>query len=201
MFRCTLTALAIASSLLAATTGAHAQSSGTGTNRASYIPYTSNGYLGFNLGRSNYNVPSGLGGFAYDDTDVASKIYAGGSFNRNLGLELAYIHMGTMDRAGGSTRAQGVDLSLVGRVPLGDRFDVFGKVGTTYGWTRASAVPASGLGGGKDHGFGVSYGVGASYYFTPQWAAVLEWESHDFRFAGTGRDAVHATTVGVRYNY
>lgn len=170
-------------------------------DRTSYIPYTTNGYVGAAIGQSKYDLSSGTGNFRFDDTDTAGKIYGGGRFNQNFGLEIGYVNMGRADRAGGRTKAQGIDLAVVGRAPLGDRFDVFGKLGTTYGWTRTSSVAGSGVQGGKDNGFGVLYGVGASYYFTPQLAGVIEVESRDFHFAGTGRDSVRATTVGLRYNY
>jgi OOP family OmpA-OmpF porin len=172
------------------------------SSRDSGLPYLKGGYIGGSLGRSKYDLSNnGTGPFGSDDHDTAAKIYGGGMFNQNFGLELGYIHFGEIDRAGGSTRAQGLNLSLVGKAPLGDRFDVFGKLGTTYGWTRTSTAVASGLPGGKENGFGVSYGVGGSYYFTPQLAGVLEWESHDLKFAGTGRDQIKAVTVGLRYNY
>ncbi|QHJ01659.1 outer membrane beta-barrel protein [Xylophilus rhododendri] len=171
------------------------------TDRASYIPYTSAGYVGIAAGQSKYKVGNGNNSFGYDNKDTAFKLYGGGMFNQNLGLELGYVNFGEITRGGGDTKAQGLNLSLLAKAPLGDRFDVFGKVGTTYGWTKTSSNAASGVPGGKENGFGVSYGVGASYYFTPQVAATLEYESHDLKFAGTGKDRVELVTVGLRYNY
>lgn len=189
--------------LLAATCGAaSAQAYNTAsTDRASYIPYTSAGYIGASIGQSKYKVGNGTGVYNYDDKDTAGKIYFGGMFNQNFGMELGYINFGKVDRAGGDTKAQGLNLSIVGKAPIGERFDVFGKVGTTYGWTRTSSAIGSGVQGGKENGFGVSYGIGGSYYFTPQIAATLEWERHDLKFAGTGKDGIQAVTVGLRYNY
>ena len=48
---------------------------------------------------------------------------------------------------------------------------------------------------------GLSLGAGLTWDFTPNLSAVLEWDRYDFRFAGTGRDAVHATSVGLQYRY
>ena len=193
----------VLAALLAAAAGtASAQAYNTAsTDRASYIPYTTAGYVGASLGQSKYKLGNGNGAYGFDNKDTAGKLYLGGMFNPNFGLELGYINFGEASRGGGTTKAQGLNLSVVGKAPLGDRFDVFGKVGTTYGWTRTSSAANSAVQGGKASGFGVSYGVGASYYFTPQVAATLEWERHDLKFAGTGRNGIEAVTVGLRYNY
>lgn len=180
-----------------AQTGVYGQTA----NRASLIPGTSNGWVGISLGRSTYNLDQGVGAYNFDDTDTAFKLSTGAMMNPNFGVELGYNHMGKTNRAGGTTKAQGVDLAAIAKAPLGNSFDIFGKLGTTYGFTRTSSAVGSGVQGGKENGFGLLYGVGASYYFTPQVAAVLELESRDFRFAGTGRDSVRATTVGLQYRY
>ena len=47
---------------------------------------------------------------------------------------------------------------------------------------------------------GLSFGVGASWGFTPNIAAVLEWERHRLHFADDTAPADLAT-VGVRYRF
>ncbi|XAH24946.1 porin family protein [Xylophilus sp. GW821-FHT01B05] len=181
--------------------GAQAQTYGSSTTTGnSFIPGMTDGYVGLNVGRSKYDLDGGSGGYNFDSKGTTGSIYTGAMFNPNFGMELGYLNTGSIDRAGGSTRAQGLNLSLVGKAPLGERFGVYGKLGTTYGWTRTSAALDSGINDGKDHGFGLSYGVGASYKFTPQWAGVVEWNNNDFHFA-SGRDSVRAVTVGLQYHY
>jgi len=179
---------------------AAAQTSGTGLTNRSYLPGTQQGYVGLSGGQSNYDLRSGTGGFAFDDSDTAWKLYSGGYFNQNFGVELGYINMGKAERIGGSTKAQGLNLSLVGRAPLNEQFDVFGKVGTTYGRTRTGGNSGFGVTTGKDDGFGLSYGAGLRWAFNPQWAAVLEWERHRFHFAD-GNSDVDMTSVGVQYRF
>lgn len=171
-------------------------------DRRSIIPYTQDGYIGLSGGRSDFSLnggPSGLG-LSYDDSGNAYKLYAGGFFHPNVGVEFGYLNAGKARRLGGETKAHGFNLSLVGRAPLTEQFDVFGKVGTTYGRTRTSGFVAAGVPLGKDNGFGLSYGLGARWSFTPQWAAVVEWERHKFRFSDGG-DEVNMTTVGVQYRF
>lgn len=174
--------------------------SGTMAQRSSFIPYTQQGYIGLSAGQSKYDLNSGIGGFDFDDTGTATKIYAGGYFNPNFGLEFGYLNFGKAHRLGGSTKAQGFNLSLVGRVPLNEQFDVFGKVGSTYARTRTSGFSGLGVQTGKDNGFGLSYGLGARWAFSPQWAAVVEWERHRLHFAD-GKSNTNMTTLGVQYRY
>jgi opacity protein-like surface antigen len=170
-------------------------------SRKSWLPYTNNGYIGLNVGRPRYSTPCGNTIFNCDDPSASFNVYAGGMFNSFLGAEIGYLHMGDADRAGGTTRAQGINLSLVGRVPVSSRFSVFGKLGTTYGRTRTGAAAGSGITGGRDSGWGEAYGLGASFDFTNNWSAVLEWQRHRFHFAGDQRDFVRTTSLGVKYRF
>ncbi len=186
------TLLAVAA--LTAVAGAQAQS-----NYALYGP--GSGYVGLNAGRSNYSLGNGLSLFSADDHDTAYNIYTGTFINPNFGLELGYTNFGKIERAGGRTKAEGINLSLVGRAPVSPSFNLLGKLGTTYGRTDVSSVPGSGVAAGKENGFGVSYGLGAEYVFNPQLSAVLQYDEHRLKFKGEGRDRISATTVGLRYRF
>lgn len=180
-------------------------SSGTGeagSTSYSLLPYTQQGYVGLSVGSPNYDVDCGVTSlFSCDDPSTSWKIYTGGMVNQYFGAEIAYLDMGDADRYGGTARARGLNLSLVGRYPVAPNLAVFGKVGATYGRTRVSASPLALATSGKDSGWGGSYGVGASFDFARHWSAVVEWERHDFHFAGQGRDAVSTTSLGVKYRF
>ncbi len=167
---------------------------------SSWMPGMNRGYMGLNIGRSDFRTGCGTGAFACDDSDTAGSIYFGSMFRDNWGAELGYVNMGRVARGGGDTKAHGLNLSLVGKAPLSSQFSLLGKIGTTYGRTETSAVAGSGVTSGSDNGFGLSYGIGASWDFTPNVAATINWDSHDFRFAG-GRDQVRMTSVGLQYKF
>lgn len=198
--------LPVALAVACAAAGAQAQTnsnysySGNSGERTSMLPYTHNGYAGLSAGRSKYDLSTGPAGMEYDNSDTAFKIYTGGFFHPNWGVELGYLNAGKARRLGGDTEAHGFNLSLVGRAPLSEQFDVFGKIGTTYGRTRTSGFSGLGVQTGKEDGFGMSYGVGARWSFNPQWAAVIEWESHKFKFSD-GDEDVKMTTVGLQYRF
>lgn len=190
----------VAAVCAAAAWGAHAQQgSGLRAEGSSWIPYTSNGYFGANLGRSDYGGRC-IGGFECDRRDWAGKIYLGGMVSPYVGVEVGYAHLGDSERNGGRLRAQGLNLSLVGHLPVGQTFDVFGKVGTTYGWTDTDAAAGTGVNTGSERGFGVSYGAGLAFNLSRNWAAVLEWDRTRYRFAD-GRENVDLYSAGVKYRF
>lgn len=193
----TFSATVLAVAALTAVAGAQAQSNSS--NYSLYAPGA--GYVGLNVGQSNYSLGNGFGPFSSDKHDTVYNIYTGSFFNENFGAELGYTNFGRISRAGGNTKAEGINLSLVGRAPISPSFNLLGKLGTTYGRTDVSAFPGSGVTSGKETGFGVSYGLGAEYVFNPQLSAVLQYDEHRLKFAGEGSDRVNATTVGLRYRF
>jgi len=165
------------------------------------MPYTTGGYVGVNLGRTKFDVGCGLGSFACDSfAKTAVNLYTGGMFNEYMGLELGYLHTGNLDRAGGTTSAQGVNLLLVGRMPLG-AFNLFAKAGGIYGRTQVSADSLSGIPGGSKSGGGMSFAGGMGYDLSPKSGIVVQWARNKFSFANEGRRNVDTTSIGYVYRF
>ena len=118
-------------------------------------------------------------------------------FNRNFGLELGYVDMDKQNRNGGESKAYGVNVSLVGNIPV-DRVNFFAKVGSTYGWTKTNAVIGS---TGDKNGWGLSYGAGVGYDITSQTQLLIEWDRHRFDFAGADNTDVDLYSVGLKYRF
>jgi OOP family OmpA-OmpF porin len=120
--------------------------------------------------------------------------YARSMLSEHWGTEVGVLDTRTL-ASGIPGRTQGLNISMVGRAPLGQSLGVFGKIG---------AVQAMGPGGGlgmRPAGPGLSLGAGLSYDFTPRLSATLAWDSVDLRFAGVGREPVRSTSVGLQYRY
>jgi OmpA-OmpF porin, OOP family len=169
-----------------------------GEGNYSLIPYSSQGYVGINAGQPKFDTPC-VTGFACNNRTTSYKLYTGGMFNEFLGGELAYVDMGRVNRAGGKTNAYGFNLSVVGRMPVG-AVNLFAKAGTTYGRTRTNGTPGL-ITTGKDKGWGGSYGLGVGFDVTRNSSIVLEWERHDFRFSGLGRQSVDSTSLGYMHRF
>ena len=158
-------------------------------------------YIGLNAGRSNFRLNNGIGGFPSEQRKNAYSLYGGSYFDNHLGFELGYANFGRINRAGGSTKAEGYNLGLVGKFPVGTSFNLLGRIGTTYGRTDVSSAVGSGIASGKQNNFGLSYGVGAEYAFNPSLSAVVQYDQYNLKFVGTGRDTVNTTSLGLRYRF
>lgn len=198
-----MTGLLVAAASMTFAAGAQAQNRMPGNQSSMYVP--GSGYVGLSVGKSDFVLDDDISvfgsDFGSDKGDTSYGVQAGGYFNNNFGIELGYTDFGTVNRAGGSTTADGINLSLIGKMPLNPSFNLLGKVGTTYSRTDVTANPATGIASGSESGFGLSYGIGVEYVFTPQWSAVLQYESQDMKFAGDRDDRVANTSVGVRYRF
>src|SRR6185369_9900283 len=191
--------LAAAATSLALPVAAQNQTGSAGADMSRiWLPGPGRSYLGLNAGRSRYNLPCGSATLLCNDSDRSVQLYTGKMIGDFWGVELGYLNMGRVARLGGETSATGLNLRLVGKAPLGHSFGVFGKVGTTFGRAESSALAGSGIAPGSERGFGPSFGAGVSYDFNPRVSATLEWDSNDFRFAGTGRDPVRSTNHGLQ---
>ncbi len=160
-------------------------------------------YIGLNGGPADFSrIGSGNGLYSRNDRDTAYNVAFGNYLpNQNMGFELGYTNYGNVARAGGNTKAEGINLSLIGRLPINESFNLLGKVGTTYGHTEVSSAPLSGLASGSESGFDWSYGVGAELVISPQWSAVLSYDEAYMKFAGGSAERVSTTMIGARMRF
>ncbi|WP_296446761.1 outer membrane beta-barrel protein [Rhodoferax sp. UBA5149] len=196
-----ISSLFVVAASLGSVVGAQAQDNRSGASSRSGMYGAGKSYIGLNAGQSNFSLGDGTGLFGSDSRDTAYSLYAGNYFNNNFGLEFGYTDFGRVNRAGGSTRADGIGMSLVGKLPLGDAFNLLGRIGTIYGRTNVASQAGSGIVAGDESGFGLSLGVGAEYMFNPQWSAVLQYDAHDLNFIGGSRERISITTLGMRYRF
>src|ERR1019366_407542 len=114
-------------------------------------------YVGGNVGRSratidDTRITSGLLGEGFTTTSIDDrnrntgyKLFGGYQMNRYFALEGGYSDLGkfgftantlppgTLD---GNIKIQGLNLDLVGTVPLGEKFSAFGRAGLFYAESR-----------------------------------------------------------------
>ena len=156
-----LTLGAIAAAALGIASGACAQDSQTSPAReiGGAKQQAGKSFIDLSVGKSTYNTSCGnVAGLTCSRGTTSYSLTAGNMITDNVGVELSAMNFGKADRAGGSVIARGLNLSAVGRLPLGDVFGLEAKVGPTYGVTHVNVPAESGLASGRAHGFGLGYG-------------------------------------------
>ena len=94
---------------------------------------------GFYVGAGVGEATDEISDVGFKDSDTAFKVFAGYAVNKYFAAELAYVDAGTFEDNLGSLNVQlsptGVIASLVGSLPLGESFSLFGKLGYAFSET------------------------------------------------------------------
>lgn len=139
-----------------------------------------------------------------DGKDSGVKIYGGYAFSRNFAAELSIVDLGQMTYSGsfggstvtnGKVKTSGLNMSLVGIIPLSENFSLFAK-GGLFAWeSKASDItngfPFSQIAEDVD----ISYGFGASFHFNRNFSVQVEWEQFD------AVDQISLLSAGVNYRF
>lgn len=181
---------------LAAASSLHAQAQavdGSAWNRAA-----SRAYLGLNAGGMQPRPACATAVLACPALPALS-LHSTQAFGASWGAEVGLVDLSRAWRGAGANRNQGLNLSLIGRAPLGASFGVFGRFGASYGVADTGWAALPGMAAASEAALGLSFGAGVSYDFSPRLSATFGWDSHDFRLSG--REPVRATSVGLQYRY
>ncbi len=126
-----------------------------------------------------------------DDSDTAYKLQFGWQFHKNFALEGGYVDLGKAQyqanfTSGGTAyslnsdaKVDGWNIGIVGTLPVADSLSVFGKLGTIYAKTDASASVGPVNVGGNERQWRGNWGLGATYDFTKTVSVRAEWEQFD----------------------
>ena len=182
-------------------------------------------YIGANLGstRAKFDTPARLDAFvgpgysinsaSGDNRDTGGKLYGGYRIHRNFAVEAGYFDLGRFDylynttpagSLNGNLRVRGLNLDLVGILPVSDRFSVLGRVGAAYAQARSSfgrtgGVPLAASRDEKDTNLKV--GVGLQYAFTDRLSVRAELERYRVNDAVRSRGHVDMASVGLVYSF
>lgn len=151
---------------------------------------------------------------ADDERSAGFKLYGGYRLNRYFAVEGGYFRLGdfgytaTTVPAGtltGNMKVQGLNLDLVGIVPLGERFEVFGRVGAAYAQTRdrftgTGAVIVTNPNPRKND-TNLKLGVGMGYRFSDTLAMRIEAERYRINDAVGNKGDVDMLSVGLVYYF
>ena len=150
------------------------------------MPASAQWYIGSGVGASKVHganaTPAPLILSGVDSSKLSVKIYGGYHITPNWGIEAQYSDLGNRDfsvsNAAGTTlnrgtlRASQYSIAGTGTLPLTTNFSLFGKLGVSSNYGRASLLGAS----DSDSKTAAMASVGVLYNFTPKIAVRLEFE-------------------------
>lgn len=183
-------------------------------------------YLGLSAGESKARIDSerirqglldqGLSTstLTEDSRDTGYKAYIGIPIHPNWAVEAGYFDLGrfgfdaTTAPVGGltgSARIRGLNLDLVGFLPITERWSLMGRVGAAYAQTqdRFSGTGAVAVTdpSPRRRETNYKYGLGTQYAFTPTLSLRLEAERYRVNDAVGHRGDVDLFTLGLIYRF
>jgi OOP family OmpA-OmpF porin len=159
---------------------------------------------------------AGLGttGFAIDDRDVAYKLFGGYQFNRYFGVEAGYFNLGKFgftantQPAGtleGQIKLQGLNLDLVGTLPLSERWSAIARIGAQAARARDTFSGTGAVGvldpNPSQTEVNVKLGAGLQYAFSPGFMMRAEAERYRINDAVGNRGDVDVYSVSLVFPF
>ena len=149
-----------------------------------------------------------------DDRDTGYKLFGGYRMNRNFALEAGYFDLGkfgftaTTLPAGtlnGRIKIKGVNLDLVGMLPITEKFSAFGRVGVSRAEARDSFTGTGFVRvlnpNPQKRDTNVKYGVGLQYAFTEALGIRAEVERYRINDAVGNKGDIDLVSLGLVYRF
>ena len=187
---------------------------------------TTGPYIGANVGATrakfkNDSISSTLAGQGFtvnssaeDNSSTGYKLYGGYQLNRNFAVEGGYFDLGRFGYAVNTTpvgvfsndaRVRGLNLDLVGILPLTEQFSVFGKVGAAYAQTRANNTSTGFLplnnSSTSRKDTNLKLGLGMQYALTEALAVRAELERYRINDPIRNRGHIDMASIGLVYRF
>jgi OOP family OmpA-OmpF porin len=150
--------------------------------------------------------------FSSDSKDRGFKLFVGKQLNQYFALEGGYFDLGKYTFSGvttgnnairGETRFRGINLDLVGQLPLTQRLSVLGRIGGQYARTgtdySGAAIAVAGNRYSSDSDFGPKAGIGLEYKFSEALAVRAEAERSRLNDGVGRRGNVDLFSIGLVY--
>lgn len=148
------------------------------------------------------------------EKDVGYKLFLGFQLNDNLAIEGGAFTLGEFGYMAemvpiatmrGNARMMGVNVDLVGMLPLGEKFTLIGRVGAIYAQTRdqfsgGGPIIINPFNADKSEG-SYKYGAGLQYEYNPQLALRLEAERYRVDDAIGSDGDIDMVSLGFIYRF
>jgi OmpA-OmpF porin, OOP family len=142
-------------------------------------------------------VGAGIGDFGikvggFDASDTGFKVFGGYRFMNYFAAEVEYLDGGTAEDGGFDIDVSGWNVSGIGRLPIGEKFNVFAKLGMIF-WD----ADLGGIESASDSGEDFSWGIGAGFSFTDQFGMQVEYQGFEIE----DTDTVDMISVSASFNF
>ena len=147
-----------------------------------------------------------------DQRDRGFKLFVGKQLNQYFAIEGGYFDLGNYDFSAvttanravtGETKIRGLNVDLVGTLPLSQRFGIIGRVGAQYARTKTdfngAAIAVNGNRYSSDSNFGAKAGLGLEYKFSEALAGRVEMERNRINDGIGRRGNVDLISIGLVY--
>jgi len=138
-------------------------------------------YFGFAIGFPGAGQQCDYYGYNCDGSDTGFKVYGGKQLHENFAVEVSYQDLGRLrkDRVTFNTIAEseGLNLSLVGIIPIGGGSFFYGKAGYMLSSTDYSRVEGSITTRTSDERGDFTFGAGFGFRFNEKYDIRAEFES------------------------
>lgn len=160
-------------------------------------PVTAEPYLGLGVGAAFYKADlSAYGGEGVDDNSTAFKFFGGYAFNKYFAVEADYYNFTEASVGTPSNNAAvsmtGASAYAVGSYPLNREINLIAKLGVLK-WDANLRVNSTAP---HNDGTDAAVSLGASFAFTKEVLATLEWEYFD-----SDNPELSLISAGFRYNF
>ncbi len=149
-----------------------------------------------------------------DNSGTGAKLFGGYQLNRNFAIEGGYFDLGRSSYTfnttpagtfSGETRVRGLNLDLVGMLPVSDRFSVFGRIGAAYAQSRANFTSTGAVAANttnpRRNDTNLKVGLGMQYAITEALAVRAELERYRINDPVRNRGHIDMASVGLIYRF
>ena len=183
-------------------------------------------YGGANVGRTGVTIDdaritSGLAAAGFQTNSISDrdrhtgyKIFGGYQINRNFAVEGGYFDLGKFGYTASTTpagtlsgdmRVRGLNLDLVGSLPLSERFSALGRIGLNYAQTKDNFSSTGAVlvtnPNPSERGANYKLGVGLQYALSDSWAVRGELERYRVKDGIGNRGHIDMASVGLVYRF
>ncbi len=163
------------------------------------------------LAASRLNTGVSLTGLSSDERDTGYKLFGGYQFSPYLAVEAGLFSLGSFSFNGttaptgtldGNFKYRGLNLDLVGRMPISENLSALLRVGAQRSWSRNSfggsgmAVPISDP-TPRTRGLNYKLGAGLQYQVGPQLSLRAELERYRINDALDRKANVNSVSIGL----